>query len=211
MKTDLFFKAGFIDVTALGSVMDPLLVGTEISREDGNTRIDIGEFELPTFDDAVEVLGEELWLNVERAAGVVTLTHNGAQLAVGAGEDNLSIIDVSKILEAAPECTLVKAVETNAWVAGDCGGSAEYHGSHYSNYTDTAEVMDTSEELNTCIAAERYSDAAAIITNQVESMLDGIRDPDARSAVALELVEEIAQCCRDHMNPEDAEADANRF
>lgn len=211
MSIDIITTKGHIDVRAISSEVDPLLKPFDISISDGITRLDVSEASLPTFEDAAAALKDSIWVTVEQQPNHVAIMRGDVVLAEGQPMDELSLIDVAKVIEHDPDSDVIEAVETMSWIDGDTGGSAAYHGTHFSNYTDTAELCDEGKVINEALAKEDYEEVAGTIAAHTTRMLEGIRNEDQRSAVALELLDIMHGVCTDQMQPEDIEAAANRF
>lgn len=211
MSNDIITTRGFIDVQALSEEVDPLLTAFNVTRTEGVTRLEVSEAAMPTFGVAAEVLKDAIWVDVEQTPGHVSINFAGVLLAEGQPDDEMTVIDVAKVIEHNPNTDMLEAVESMSWIDGDTGGAATYHGTHFTNYTDTAEVLDEARSMNEALAAGGFEAAAGIIADRCSAMLDGIRNEDQRSAVALELYDVITGVCTDKMNESDAEAAANRF
>lgn len=211
MSIDIITTKGHIDVRAISPEVDPLLKPFDLSISEGVTRLDISEASLPTFEEAAVVLKDSIWVSVEQQPNHIAITRGGTLLAEGQPCDELTVIDIAKIVEHDPDSDVIEAIETMSWIDGDTGGSAAYHGTHFSNYTDTAELCEESKVINDALAKEDYEEVAGTIAAHTSRMLEGIRNDDQRSAVATELLDIMHGVCTDHMSPEDIEAAANRF
>lgn len=211
MSNDMYDVMGHISVNGVSADVAGLIGDLEVSLLEDRTVLSLDEQSLPDFETAAEVLEGRGWVTVVSDGQDVTISNGETVLAQGGICDNLSIIDIAKIVEASPESVVYEAAEERSWGGSEVGGAATYYGNQFTGYTDSAEVMDDYRRINGALLKDDIETASGIIVKRVERMIEGVRDEEQRMALAAELHRSLADMCTDHMSPEDIEAAANEF
>ena len=211
MSHENYDVKGHIEVNGVSADVAGLIDGMEVTLMPDHTRLSLDEQSLPDFERTAELLDGRAWVTVVTDGQDVTISANGEVIAEGGLSDNLSVMDVAKIVEASPDSVVHVALEERSWGGSDVGGSASYYGQQFSGYTDSAEVMDDYRGIDVALGKEDAETAAGIIVNRVERLINGVRDEDMRQAVAAELHRALPDMCTNYMSPEDIERAANEF
>jgi len=211
MSHDYYDVKGHIEVNGVSADVAGLIDGMEVTLMPDHTRLSLDEQSLPDYETVAEQLENRPWVTVVTDGQDVTISAGGEVIAEGGISDNLSVMDIAKIVEASPDSVVHLAMEERCWGGSEVGGSASYYGQQFSGYTDSVEVMDDYRAIDASLGKEDAETAAGIIVNRVEQLLTGVRDGDMRQAVAAELHRALPDMCTNYMSPEDIERAANEF
>lgn len=211
MSNDLYDVMGHIEVNGVSADVAQLIEGLEVNLMADHTKLSLDEQSLPDFESAAEILEGRAWVDVVSDGQEVSISNASGVLAEGGISDNLSVIDIAKIIEASPDSVVHMAMEERCWGGSDVGGSASYYGQNFSGYTDSAEVMDDYRAIDEALGKEDVETAAGVIVTRVENLIKGVRDDELRYALAAELHRALPDMCTDYMSPEDIERAANEF
>lgn len=211
MSNDLYDVMGHIAVNGVSSEVAGLIGDLEVSLLEDRTVLSLDEASLPDFERAAEILEGRPWVTVVSDGQDVTISNTEGVLAEGGISDNLSVIDIAKIVEASPDSVVYEAMEERCWGGSEVGGAATYHGNQFSGYTDSAEVMDDYRAINTALGQDDVETAAGVIAKRVERLIEGVRDDTQREDLAAELHRTLSDVCTNYMSPEAIERAANEF
>lgn len=211
MVHDYYDVKGHIEVNGVSADVAGLIEGMEVTLMTDHTRLSLDEGSLPDFETTADILDGRAWVTVVTDGQDVTISAGGEVIAEGGLSDNLSVLDVARIVEASPDSVVHHALEERCWGGSEVGGFAGYYGQQFSGYTDSVEVVDDYRTIDDALAKEDTETAAGVIVKRVEQLITGVRDEGMRQAVAAELHRALPDMCTNHMSAEDIERAANEF